>query len=228
MNKIAIDITGEEWRRVDASPYSVSNMGRVKFSRDGHPDMLRRSISTAKLCTTSVAKLVAMHFCPNPKGYEYIQHINGDSRDNRAVNIAWVRRNTPFRTAAHKNGFGKGGFKANGKFDSFWEDDEYKIPCIRCGRRDDGAPIRRGFCIECWCRILNHLNNGWDGMPPMLSDEALAWASKAPMKELRRMSRIDSGPIRHMDVPRARALAKAREKEKEKEKERREKDEAQE
>ena len=217
MDKIAVSFKGEIWRRIGASPYSVSNMGRVKISLPGRPDMLRRSVRSAKLHTQSVAMLVAESFCDNPNGYTHIQHVNGDVKDNKASNIRWVQYYTALSGGAHRSGYGRGGFKVNEKFDlhPYGEDEEFNVPCIRCGTRDNAEPIRRGFCIECWCRILNHLGNGWDGMEPMLIDEALEWAAKAPMKVLRRMSRIDSGPIRSMDIPRDRELKKLRRREEE-------------
>ena len=108
----------------------------------------------------------------------------------------------------------RSGFKKSKKleFSSYGEDEELGSPCVRCGTRDNDEPIRRGFCTECWCRILNHLGNGWDGMEPMLIEEALSWAEKAPMRELLRMSRIDSGPIRRQDIPRDRELRRLKEK----------------
>lgn len=37
----------------------------------------------------SVARLVGKAFCENPKGFEYINHINGIKSDNRSENLEW-------------------------------------------------------------------------------------------------------------------------------------------
>jgi len=38
----------------------------------------------------SVARLVAQSFVPNPNNLPYVNHINGNKLDNRAVNLEWV------------------------------------------------------------------------------------------------------------------------------------------
>lgn len=36
-----------------------------------------------------VSYLVADLFVPNPEGFRYVVHVNGDSRDSRAANLVW-------------------------------------------------------------------------------------------------------------------------------------------
>ena len=37
-------------------------------------------------------KLVAQTFIPNPDDLPQVKHINGDTYDNRAENLEWIRR----------------------------------------------------------------------------------------------------------------------------------------
>lgn len=38
----------------------------------------------------AIHRLVALHFIPNPYGYNYVNHKNGIKSDNRVDNIEWV------------------------------------------------------------------------------------------------------------------------------------------
>lgn len=51
---------------------------RVSLCKDGNSKMYRLN------------RLVAMAFLPNPEGYEVVDHINRDKKDNRVSNLQWI------------------------------------------------------------------------------------------------------------------------------------------
>lgn len=79
--------------------YSVSNLGRVYSRRrnkvltpkHNHDGYLRVQLYENNKCVfVSIHRLIAKEFCPNPSDKPFVNHINGDKQDNRAVNLEWV------------------------------------------------------------------------------------------------------------------------------------------
>ena len=113
----------ETWMSVDTVQY-VSNHGRVcrwpappveakakaKRRRSGvAPAVVSRKPGVLETLTVSadgyalvrgarVHRLVAQAFLPNPDAKTFVDHINGDRMDNRAVNLRWA---TPQQNAAN-------------------------------------------------------------------------------------------------------------------------------
>lgn len=113
----------EIWVPVDGTDdrYEVSSEGRVRalWFRNGWRNVRRAEPLILKACgpryllvgvtidgrrvTPHVHKLVAAAFHgPRPAGL-HIAHLNGDARDNRAENLAYV---TPTENEHHKHGHG--------------------------------------------------------------------------------------------------------------------------
>lgn len=56
----------------------------------------RNGYKTVDLCkegkvkTTLVHRIVAEAFCPNPKGYRFVNHIDSNRENNDSINLEWV------------------------------------------------------------------------------------------------------------------------------------------
>lgn len=107
MNEIWKDIAGYE------GLYQVSNLGRIKSleryvkhnygglkkvsERILKPDIDRREYkcSTIRLCKEGtctkfiIARIVALHFIPNPYSYPKVLHSNDDPTNNSVENLYW-------------------------------------------------------------------------------------------------------------------------------------------
>lgn len=86
----------EEWRGVREG-LEVSNLGRVRRSRDGFiykPGSNQKGYLKLRLSWLGrsfvVHRLVAEAFCPNPHGKPCVNHIDANPKNNRADNLEWV------------------------------------------------------------------------------------------------------------------------------------------
>lgn len=79
--------------------YTVSNIGRVYSRRKNkiltpklnHDGYLRVQLWEHGKCEfVSIHRLIAVAFCANPCNKPFVNHINGNKQDNRAVNLEWV------------------------------------------------------------------------------------------------------------------------------------------
>lgn len=91
------DIPGYEGR------YQVSNLGRVKsldYWRTGKAQIMKAK-NHAGYCRVvlwkdgkakeiCVHRLVSLVFIPNPENKPYVNHIDGDRRNNKTENLEWV------------------------------------------------------------------------------------------------------------------------------------------
>lgn len=98
------------WTKIpEHENYEINEFGEVRFLggvsvfKDGrtryYPPRACKLIPTkhgySVICdgdTLSVAKLVAVMFCPNPKGFKQFHHVDGDAFNNSATNIQWGLR----------------------------------------------------------------------------------------------------------------------------------------
>ncbi|CAG8528923.1 14357_t:CDS:2 [Gigaspora margarita] len=69
----------EEWREIvlDTRKFRVSSLGRIQ---------LTNGITTQGYL---VHRLVALAFCPKEEGKEYVNHIDGNTTNNKASNLKW-------------------------------------------------------------------------------------------------------------------------------------------
>lgn len=102
-----LSFSKEDWKDVAGFEvlYQVSNIGRVKnfitskilkpsFCFGGYPQVMI-SKGCRKFKTFKIHRLVGLAFIDNPENKPFINHKNGDVKDNRVENLEWC--------SAHEN-----------------------------------------------------------------------------------------------------------------------------
>ena len=98
------DLPGEEWRPIEGyDRYLVSSLGRVKSLKHANARILTPFMNNKgydRVCLSRfgeskhflVSRLVAQAFCPNPDPEicNTVDHIDGDTSNNRADNLRWL------------------------------------------------------------------------------------------------------------------------------------------
>lgn len=87
----------EIWKKYPLNEkYEVSTLGRVKNSETQQILKPAKNPQTGYLCvnlcrkTTTIHRMVAMAFIPNPENKLLVDHINTIKTDNRLENLRWV------------------------------------------------------------------------------------------------------------------------------------------
>lgn len=102
----------EKWRPIsdydaDDFPYHISNFGNVRrhtkfgyrtykpFVTNNNLSIKLRRVKTRNteghIKSYMIAREVAKAFIPNPEGYKYVKHKNGDKLDCRVENLYWAK-----------------------------------------------------------------------------------------------------------------------------------------
>ena len=94
-------MTEEIWKPIEgyAYPYEVSNLGNVRGPYGllaGHVCGTASIVSLIRergtSATVRIHTLVARAFVPNPEGYRYVRHKDGDRMNCRADNLEWYSK----------------------------------------------------------------------------------------------------------------------------------------
>lgn len=99
----------EEWKTiVGHSNYQISNFGRVKSLVTSKEKILKTQLHSKKgyevitlnNITTSIHRLVAIHFIPNPENKPEVNHKDKVRNNNHVSNLEWC---THLENSWHRN-----------------------------------------------------------------------------------------------------------------------------
>ena len=106
------DLPGEEWRPIEGygGKYLCSNLGRIKSLKHANARLLtpftnNKGYDRVCLCQFGeahhflVSRLVAQAFCPNPdpETCNTVDHIDGDTSNNKASNLRWMSQQDNYK-----------------------------------------------------------------------------------------------------------------------------------
>jgi hypothetical protein len=108
----------EEWKVIEEFPNNeISNMGRCRYKRHKRGYIIKKTVKNKRKGvyyelfsfmkdgarqSLSPGKMVALYFVPNPEGYKFIRHKDGNSSNCCYLNIEWIKNICPYRNKAKK------------------------------------------------------------------------------------------------------------------------------
>ncbi|CAG8845892.1 34468_t:CDS:1, partial [Gigaspora margarita] len=85
--------SNEEWREIELNSrkIKISSLGKVQLQNGliTQGSLYAGYYRIGRVHKYRVHRLVALAFCPKEEGKEYVNHIDGDTTNNRASNLEW-------------------------------------------------------------------------------------------------------------------------------------------
>ena len=112
------DLPGEEWRQIEGyTGYLCSNMGRIKSLKHTDARIMKTFINNKgyeRVCLCRggkprywlVSRIIAAAFCPNPdpETCTTVDHIDGNTLNNRADNLQFLSQGDNARAYFERRG----------------------------------------------------------------------------------------------------------------------------
>lgn len=185
----------EEWKPIKGYEglYEVSNMGRVKSLHRSQGIILKQGTfhgymkvglhKNGTRSTKKVHRLVATAFIRNPNNYEFVNHKDGNKKNNTVDNLEWCTRSYNMRHAYHNGLMNVDAqkksvilYKRYGEYESITE----AAKALNITRSWLSTAIHRNSSIHGFIGVIKKDTNIRPSIPTNIYNDKLVFLGQAP------------------------------------------------
>lgn len=201
----------EEWRPVKGYEglYEVSNMGRVKSLHRSQGIILKQGTSHGYMkvglhkngtCSTKkVHRLVATAFIRNPNNYEFVNHKDGNKKNNTVDNLEWCTRSYNMRHAYHNGLMNVDAqkksvilYKRHGEYESITE----AAKALNVSQTWLSTAIHNNSSIHGFIGVIKKDTNIGLSIPTNIYNDKLVFLGQAPsVSAAARIAKVNPGTV---------------------------------